>query len=384
LTRRQIENSPAIDTDRPVSRQQEVMLSEYYHWPIYWAARGGAYPIGMATAILQDEKQAEKQEGATDEQADDPHLRSTGQVLGYHIVATDGELGHVADFIIDDETWYIRYMVIDVENWLPGRKVLISPAWVDVVSWGHSRVHIDLPLEQVKNSPEYNPDAPINRDYEEVLYDFYGRPRYWQQQKEKNRLKGSDVIGKPLVTLDTGEQFEKVQDVIFDPAVNRILGFVLDEGGWVSKARVILWEGVRLIGKDVILLSSARDVIPADYVPPIKQMMKQENVLKSARVLTTTGDELGKLSDVYFDARTGQIEGYEVSGGLVANLLSGHSFMPVSLVVEINQDVALVKPETADIIKAQTDGILDAVQPGQEAAETSSQTIGPNGVSDNG
>jgi uncharacterized protein YrrD len=82
---------------------------------------------------------------------------------------------------------------------------------------------------------------------------------------------------------------------------------------------------------------------------------------------------LGKLVDVYFDAQTGQIEGYEVSGGLMTNLLSGHSFLPVSLVVEVNQDVALVKSEAADIIKAQTDGILDTVQPGRAKLEVAEE-----------
>jgi uncharacterized protein YrrD len=364
LTRQQVENSPTIDTDRPVSRQQEIMLSEYYHWPIYWAARGGAYPIGVTTAILQDEKQVAKQLAADEEQADDPHLRSTNEVLGYHLATTDGEFGHVADFIIDDETWHIRYMVIDIQNWLPNEKVLVPPAWVDVVSWGHAQVHVSLAREQIKNSPKYDPDTPVNREYEEVLYDFYGRPRYWQEQEERNLLRGNDIIGKPVMVQDADQQLDPVQDVIFDPEVNRLLGFVVDRRGRSSEALIALWEGVQIIGSDGVQLSSAKSVIPAMYAPPIKKIMNQENLLNRAKVITTDGHELGKLVDIYFDVQTGQIEGYEVSGGLVTDLLSGHSFMPVSLVVEIDQDVVLVNPEAANIVKAQTNGILDTVHPG--------------------
>jgi uncharacterized protein YrrD len=189
-------------------------------------------------------------------------------------------------------------------------------------------------------------------------------------------LKGSDVIGIPVMAQDTDQPLDPVQDVIFDPKINRLLGFVVDKGGWFSEAMIVFWEEVQLIGPDVIQLSSVESVISAVYAPPVKQIMEHENILNHAKVITTDGHELGKLVDVYFDAQTGQIEGYEVSGGLVTDLLSGRSFMPVSLVVEVNQDVALVKSEAADIIKAQTDGILDSERPGQEAAETSGQNIG--------
>jgi hypothetical protein len=109
----------------------------------------------------------------------DPHLRSVGEVAGYHIEASDGEIGHIEDFIFDDETWKIRYVVVDTKNWLPGRKVLVSPLWVEDVSWRKRRVRVDLTQEEIKSSPEYDPTAPVNRQYEERLYDYYGRPRYW-------------------------------------------------------------------------------------------------------------------------------------------------------------------------------------------------------------
>ena len=117
---------------------------------------------------------------ATPAAGGDPHLRSVREVSGYHLAATDGELGHVEDFILDDETWSIRYVVIDTRNWLPGRQVLISPSWVREVDWGLRKVSVDMTKQQVKDSPEYDPKMPINREYEARLYDFYGRTRYWQ------------------------------------------------------------------------------------------------------------------------------------------------------------------------------------------------------------
>jgi sporulation protein YlmC with PRC-barrel domain len=109
----------------------------------------------------------------------DAHLRSTHDVSGRHIQATDGEIGHVEDFIIDDETWAIRYLIVDTKNWWPGKKVLVSPQWIERVSWSESKVFVNLSCETIKQSPEYRDDSVLTRDYETGLYRHYDRPGYW-------------------------------------------------------------------------------------------------------------------------------------------------------------------------------------------------------------
>ncbi|MDQ3257841.1 MAG: PRC-barrel domain containing protein, partial [Acidobacteriota bacterium] len=96
-------------------------------------------------------------------------------MIGYYIEARDGDIGHVEDFLIDDESWAIRYMVVDTVNWWPGKKVIVSPQWIKRVSWAESKVYVDLPREQIRNAPEYDPSAIVNREYESRLYDYYGR-----------------------------------------------------------------------------------------------------------------------------------------------------------------------------------------------------------------
>jgi sporulation protein YlmC with PRC-barrel domain len=167
LTKEQVEHSPSISADKPVSRQMEEDLHTYYGWTPYWSGAG----IAMAEAAAEREKR----------EAGDPHLRSTQKVTGYHIQATDGEIGHVEDFVVDDETWVIRYMVVNTRNWLPGKSVLVAPTWVDRISWAGGLVYLDLDRETIKNSPEFDPSAPVNRAYELRLYDYYGRPKYWTQ-----------------------------------------------------------------------------------------------------------------------------------------------------------------------------------------------------------
>jgi len=114
-------------------------------------------------------------------EAEGPRLRSADEVEGYHIAASDGEIGHVETFLIDDAAWAIRYMVVDTRNWLPGRKVLVSPAWIQGISWSQNEVTVDLTREQIKNSPPYHKGQPMNREQESVLFTHYGRPTYWDE-----------------------------------------------------------------------------------------------------------------------------------------------------------------------------------------------------------
>jgi len=177
LSKKQIEQAPDLDTDAPVSRQYEAKYHEYFGWPYYWGGAEVWGPYSYPAPLYADKR---KEAVKVQPENGDPHLRSAGEVTGYHIQARDGEIGHVEDFIVDDRAWNIRYMVVDTRNWLPGsRKVLISPDWIVSIQWLEREVAVDLNVEEIKESPEYDPSAPVNREYEARLYDFYGRPKYW-------------------------------------------------------------------------------------------------------------------------------------------------------------------------------------------------------------
>jgi hypothetical protein len=141
---------------------------------MYW---DGPYMWGSYPYIARNPE--EWRESIQAKETWDSHLRSTREVSGYHIQAADGEMGHVEDFIVDDETWAVRYLVIDTRNWWPGKKVLVSPRWIDSVSWSESKVFVNLTREAIKQSPEYLEESLLTRDYEAALYRHYNRPAYW-------------------------------------------------------------------------------------------------------------------------------------------------------------------------------------------------------------
>jgi hypothetical protein len=185
LTKAQVEESPAIDTDRPVSRQHEIAYYSHYGYPYYWEGPylWGAYPYPAPPLELETSLEQERHWDWAGESGD-PHLRSSAAVIGYYIAATDGDIGHVEDFLVDDATWAIRYMVVDTSNWWSGKTVLVSPEWITRVDWNESKVQVGLTREQIKNSPAFDPSSPVRRDYEAQLWDLYGRPRYWRDRRD--------------------------------------------------------------------------------------------------------------------------------------------------------------------------------------------------------
>ncbi|HEX2967861.1 MAG TPA: PRC-barrel domain-containing protein [Bacteroidales bacterium] len=178
LTRKEIEESPSIESDKPVSRQFEESYYSYYGAPLYW---GGPSVWGPLTTLTRDRDLMKDIQPI--DQTWDPDLRSTNDVAGHSIQAKDDNIGHVEDFIIDDESWTIRYFVIDTKNWLPGKEVLISPEWIDMISWDDSKVFVRrVTKNTIENAPEYNSKEGVTREYETRLYDHYKLHGYWLEE----------------------------------------------------------------------------------------------------------------------------------------------------------------------------------------------------------
>ena len=159
LTKKQIENEPGLDSDAPVSRQYEIAYHTYFGVPYYWSDPAAPLPMVDSVPIAGDKAI----EIDASPNSDEAHLRSAVEVTGYSIQAADGELGHVADFLLDDETWNISYLVVDAGKWLPGKKFLVTPALLGAVDWVQDTVSVHMTREQLKKSPEYDSAISINR-----------------------------------------------------------------------------------------------------------------------------------------------------------------------------------------------------------------------------
>jgi sporulation protein YlmC with PRC-barrel domain len=183
LNKKQIENSPSLDSDKPVSRQFEENYNVFFGWPSYWR---GTSMWGYYSYIMRDSKDWKEINGQ--EKPRDPHLRSINDVSGNHVSANDGEIGHIEDFIIDDETWAIRYLIIDTQNFWAGKKVLISPQWIDFASWEDLKVNVNLSRESIRQSPEYSEEMLLTRNYETQLHNYYNRNVYWSEEPANRKF----------------------------------------------------------------------------------------------------------------------------------------------------------------------------------------------------
>jgi hypothetical protein len=181
LTKQQVKTCPEAESDRTVSRQEESEIYNYYGWAPYWGDGSymelGGYSIGYLADTAPPSPEILKREKAIDDARrakDDTALRSANEVTGYQILASDGEIGHVDDFLVEDDDWSVHYMVVDTKNWWLGKKVLISPMSVRNIEWQHRRVSLGADRKMVKDSPAYDPSMTVDPVYENALHKHYG------------------------------------------------------------------------------------------------------------------------------------------------------------------------------------------------------------------
>ncbi len=185
LTQQQIRDSPGIENTKPVSRQNEAEIHQYYGYPEYWSGPylwGYEMFPGVIDPTLQESApQREAQQQATHE-GDDLHLRSCREVIGYDIRTTDDHIGHVADFLFDEQDWSIQLMVVDTRNWWPGKHVLVSPQRIDGVDWESGAVQVRVSRAELESGPEYDsmqPPQPVPPERLQQIYRQVGQPPDW-------------------------------------------------------------------------------------------------------------------------------------------------------------------------------------------------------------
>jgi sporulation protein YlmC with PRC-barrel domain len=183
LTKEQVRQSPTLDDEYRITRQQESELRQHYGWGDYRRdERGTAEQTGDADGLLDapsdpavrdrhpdavtpaatpgagaDAELAAAARGAQQDRSE-PHLQSVRVMNGYHVEARDGSIGHVEDVLLDVRTWEVRYLVVATRNWWPGQKVLVSPQLIDQVSWAESHVVVRMTRDEVKAGPQYDPE----------------------------------------------------------------------------------------------------------------------------------------------------------------------------------------------------------------------------------
>jgi len=179
LTKAQVQHSPDIKTDLPVSRHLEAHVYHYYDWHPYWQSGFSSFTApttGTEFAMPRMDDAGPRYQAATDATLDDgdTHLRSVNAVIGYHIEATDGGIGHAEDFIADADGWHIRFLTIDTKNWLPGQRVVISPRLIRHLDWLSHAIYLTVTAAKIKSSPPYDPAMTEDGAFNDAFEDYFG------------------------------------------------------------------------------------------------------------------------------------------------------------------------------------------------------------------
>lgn len=168
-----------------------------------------------------------------------------------------------------------------------------------------------------------------------------------------NELKGKEVIGLKVISINDGKQIGKVEDLIYDPKENKLKAFLIDEGALFKDAKLILREDVKSIGHDAVIIESKEKIIKASKVSHlISNIARGNEYLTKTKIVTENGNDLGNVSDVFFDLKTGKVLALEVSQG-IKNIQSGKKRVRVSDILTVGKDVTIVKSYTEEEFKDQ-------------------------------
>jgi uncharacterized protein YrrD len=191
-------------------------------------------------------------------------------------------------------------------------------------------------------------------------------------QMNQNLVKGNDVIGKKVTSIQKGKNIEDVDDLVYDPSEGKVKALLVDTGGWFSDAKVILFEDVKSFGKDAIVVESDDVIKKASDVPQrIAHIAKDDTYLTKTKVMTEEGMELGQVTDIYFDPNSGKVSELEVSQGAFKNVASGKKRVQVSDIIKVGEDVTIVKSSALSDVESQAEekGLRGTYQQAKEGVE---------------
>lgn len=174
LSTSEIERSPDLESDLPVSLEYEKRLREHYELQPYWPVNAASF--AGRESMFSPDNPFRTPKKIIDEMAIDTRLRSFQEIKGYHILATDDRFGQVEDAIVDDSNWQIVYTVIRTVNLFPwSKQVMIPIELIEEISFINREMRIDLPKEVIAEAPEFDSSLPLDEPYESALFDYYGR-----------------------------------------------------------------------------------------------------------------------------------------------------------------------------------------------------------------
>jgi sporulation protein YlmC with PRC-barrel domain len=213
ITRQQVERSPAFDSLQPLTREHEIEYLGHYRFPFYWGGTNiwgsETYPrdlkvpsvgLDIPPFNLLREEQGDFPARESGVMHQDPALHSAIGLKGCRVVASDGDVGHVTDLVFDEDTWAIRYLVVETTDWWQAHQLLIAPQSIDKIDWGDITINLSMVRHEVKAFPHHDPSVKVDRHDEVGAAQPHVSPDYWivevarEEEQQPSSLRKTAVM----------------------------------------------------------------------------------------------------------------------------------------------------------------------------------------------
>ncbi|MBI2953186.1 MAG: PRC-barrel domain-containing protein [Chloroflexi bacterium] len=170
-------------------------------------------------------------------------------------------------------------------------------------------------------------------------------------------IKGKSVIGRPVLSYDSGKRLGMVREALLEPEQRRVLAFLVDGRDWNGETRAIPFGSVKAVGRDAVIVPNEQAIVHVSEVREIEAALTSRTTITGLRMFTEDGRDIGIIEDVYFDAPTGEVKGFEVSGGLLTRVRRGRLFVPLPSSLRIGEEFVFVPSETGTRVEEVEEGI---------------------------
>ena len=179
----------------------------------------------------------------------------------------------------------------------------------------------------------------------------------------------SEVLNLPVICADSGKKAGTVKDILFDLESREVKALLLEHTGLAPGKRVIFLNELLSLGSDAAIVDSAcfvsnmnRKAFTAAFGDRGTLFGGDKGSLLGHRVYSKAGVELGIVKDVIFDFQSGKIEAFEISDGVLQDIIQGRKLLPLFGKVELGEEFAIVEGEAVDEMEETGGGIRNKLR----------------------
>lgn len=320
----QIRQSRSLEADPPFYLQRQIDAATTA--PTLWMTYGSLYdPVIPLYGPALMQAPPEGADVKREKPDYDPHLRSVREISGYQLEDADGEAGQLVGFLVDNEVWALRYVVIQTGSWFAKQQRLLTVSHISAINWERRTLTTSLHRERIAASPEYADALLLDPAFENRLLQYY---------LGNSPIALGALHGLPLFEIVHGSLLGTIDDLYLSPDAERCTAVHIYAGGMFrQRALAIPFDSIQLVGEDVWLVGEAEATRSVAQFEAEGHSVRAQHLI-GRQVVTEGGTPIGSLGQVVI-RRDGRVEGFQLQAVQVKGPLREHRFIARSALITI-------------------------------------------------